>query len=767
MRTRASHDLPAQQEKLTYDLSVSKLEFSVAGADADVFQVIRYRGTDGLSLLYRFEVELSCSPAAPHLGDLVGQSATLTIEASAGFRRFHGLIGRLQYLGEHAGESYYRAELVPALWLLTHRYHCRIFQHKTVLEIMTEIMTEAGLLDGSFKLAPCLVNKHACREYCVQYRETDFNFISRLMEEEGIFYFFEHDEQETRMVVADSAFFRPLDPEDHSLPFCPPTGMNAPREHVYQFLQSQEVRPSGVVLRDYNYTSPSLDLQCHGGSRQKGTLEVSDYPGEYEWQGDGDVLAEIRAEELQCRRETVVGRGNSHRLVAGITFELRDHPNSACNGEYLVTRVTYQGRQAIARTFDEELGANGVCNPRLLAALDRAGRHDDPAVRDLAREIRELARRQGHGIPCDSRALGLWLLHGGQVTTDPAAIAAARGGDPLDWLGTLSQLTSGNGHDVAETESPIYECEFECIPAEVTFRPPRVTPRPLMRGTQTAVVVGPKGEEIYTDKLGRIKVQFYWDREGQRNERSSCWIRVSQPWAGGGFGGLAIPRVGQEVIVDFLEGDPDRPIITGRVYNAEQMPPQALPDSRARTSIRSNSYPGGGGSNEITMDDTKGQEHFYEKAQYDKTVEIGNNRNTSVGVDSTEIVGNNKTESVGNNQSTDVTNAYSVNCDTMLINAKTSITLQCGASRIHMNQAGFISITGTVITSAATVNNSMVAPMTEVVGAVMLTQAGAVVLIEGGATHVRGEVLAALKGATVNVIADGDNVVQGAQVKIN
>ncbi len=750
-----------------YDLAQSKLAFRVAGVADDDFQVFRYRGTEGLSLLFRFDIEMSAPPATRRLDDLVGRPATFVLEAPGGVRRFHGVVGRFQYIGEHGEKAYYRAELMPLLWLLTHSYHSRIFQHKPVPQIVAEVLRAAGLLDASFKLEPCLINKHPPREYCVQYRETDYNFIARLMEDEGIFYFFEHDEHECRMVLSDSAMFRGLDAEDRSLPYQPPSGLNAQQPHVFHFQESHEVRPSRVVLRDYNYVKPSLDLQCHGGHGRDGNMEVSDYPGKYTRQADGHLIAQIRAEELECRGRTASGNSNCQRLAAGVTFKLRDHPNSACNAEYLVTRVVHQGRQAIAGTFDEAAGGQAALSPSVAQALDRASRHEDPAVRDLARCVNELLRAAGRPTSSERRALGLWLMHGGQVQTDPAALAAARGGDPLDWLTTLRELAGRDGERELGSEAAIYECEFECIPAEITFRPPRITPRPLMRGSQTALVVGPKGEEIFTDKLGRVKVQFYWDREGQRDEHSSCWIRVSQAWAGGGFGGLNIPRVGQEVIVDFLEGDSDQPIITGRVYNAEQMPPQSLPGSKARTSLRSNSYPGGGGSNEITMDDTKGQEHFYEKAQHDKTVEIGNNRNTSVGVDSTEVVGNNVTESVGNNKSTDVTNAYNVNCDTFLLNAKTSITLVCGAARIHMNQAGFISITGTVITSAATVNNSMVAPMTEVVGAVMLSQAGAVVLIEGGATHVRGEVLAALKGATVNAIANGDNVVQGGLVKIN
>ncbi|HWL94620.1 MAG TPA: type VI secretion system tip protein TssI/VgrG, partial [Phycisphaerae bacterium] len=605
---------------------------------------------------------------------------------------------------------------------------------------------------------------------CVQYRETDFNFIARLAEEEGIHYFFEHDAHETRLVFSDSRGTYTAIGEQIDLPFVEPSGLQPSCEHVYAFNMSDEVRPGAYVLRDYNFKRPELDLQCAAYAEKHRALEISDYPGEYELRGGGDHVAKIRIEEMECRRRTGHGSANSRRLAPGRYFDLNEHPQPGHDGTYLVTRVIHRGRHLGGRSNHGGGGHLSKVDARVRQVIARAAEHEDEVVRELAGVLSQVI---GAGDATDGsrpRTLPRWLVHGGQIAQDAASSYSALGADPLDAASLLRVLgaagSNGNGHAAGSANQAAYECQFECIPCDITFRPSRVTPWPVMRGCQTATVVGPKDEEIHTDEHGRVKVQFHWDREGQRNEKSSCWIRVSQPWAGVRYGGMAIPRIGQEVIVDFLEGDPDRPIITGRVYNAKTMPPQDLPKDKVRTSIRSQTHKGKG-FNEITMDDTTGQEHFYMKSQYDKTEEIGHNRNTSVGLDSTEIVANNVSESVGNNMSTDVTNAYSINCDTMMINAKTSITFQCGASRIHMNQAGFISITGTVITSAATVNNSMVAPMTEVVGAIMLTQAGAVVLIEGGATHVRGEVLAALKGAEVNVVAKADNVIQGGQVKIN
>lgn len=749
-------------ETAVRDFSQAQIAFNLVGGSPNEFQVRRFRGTEGMSQLFRFEIDLACTDPDVPLSDPIGRAARLTITGEHGPRHFHGIIGRFESTGEGPSDCHYRAELVPQMWLLTHRYDSRIFQNKTVAEIVTDVLTRAGIPSDRFEFI--LAERHPRRDYCVQYRETDYNFVARLLEEEGIYYYFDHSAEAHKLVMSDCDAAYQSIRAPVPVRFIPPNGMHEGEEHIYDFRMSQEVRPGKVTLRDYNQEKPSLDLQCDAHSDRDQKLEVYDYPGEYQLQGEGFNLARLRTQELECRRKIGHAAADCIHMTPGHVFLMTDHPRSEYNTAFLVTRVVHEGQEAVNTTFENPSATSD--DPNLNRALSAARGHADRTIRELAEALAgHLKRLNPSKTRRHKSAPPRWLVHGGRVSSDPSVIAAALGSDCTELIS--SGRPGQNGNADGDPNSAPYRCEVECIPAETVFRPSRVTPWPEMRGCQTAIVVGPEGEEIYTDEQGRVKVQFYWDRQGKRNENSSCWVRASQPWAGGTFGGLAIPRVGQEVIVDFVEGDPDRPIIVGRVYNGEQKSPQDLPKNKARTSIRSNSYPGGGGFNEITMDDTKGQEHFYEKAEYDKTVEIGHNRSTSVGVDSTEVVGNNVVESVGNNKSTDVTNAYNENCDTYVLNAKTSITLQCGASRIHMNQAGFISITGTVITSAATVNNSMVAPMTEVVGAVMLTQAGAVVLIEGGATHVRGEVLAAVKGAEVNVVANADNVIQGGQVKIN
>ncbi len=765
-----------------FDLSRGHMLLEVSGAAAPESQVLRFEGVEGLSQMTRFTIDLARATPLAQADAWVGRSATFRFATPHGGRAFHGVISRTTYMGEGHDAVYYRVELMPAAWLLTHRYDSRIFQNKTVPQLVREVLHRAGVLSAAFLLDERrLIDRYPKREYCVQYRETDFNFISRLMEEEGISYYFEHGDAGCTMVLGDAPRWAPIRADDVDLPFRPASGLNVSAAHIFEYQQSLEVRPNLVTLRDFNHDNPQLDLQRgERGAHERGfatPLEVSDFPGNHQSQSDGQRRARIRSEELACRRHTAFGRSNCPSLVPARTFRLCEHTNPHANGELAITRVTHRGQQAVMRTFSDPRASN-LLNPNLQTSLRALAGGGEPAVRDLAAALLQVAAALNPPRSLDTRVLSAWQCHAGQIAADPIAIAAARGGDPGDWLGAASGHGRLPGLHAAASDAPVYECEFECIPHDIAFRPPRLTPKPLMRGAQTAIVVGPNDEEIYTDGdkkpgLGCVKVLFHWDREGRNpklepNRRSdpTCWIRVSQPWAGLGYGGLAIPRIGQEVIVDFLEGDPDRPIVVGRVYNGDNPAPQSLPANKVRTSIRSNTYKGKG-FNEITMDDTAGKEHFYMKSQYDKTEEVGNNRNTSVGVDSTELVGNNDAQMVGNNKSTDVTNAYNVTCDTMLIKAGTSITLQCGASRIHMNQAGFITITGTVITSAAAINNSMVAPLTQVVGAAMLAEVGGLIQIQGGATHVGGAKLASLKGGKVDVVADGDNVIQGKTVKIN
>jgi len=296
----------------------------------------------------------------------------------------------------------------------------------------------------------------------------------------------------------------------------------------------------------------------------------------------------------------------------------------------------------------------------------------------------------------------------------------------------------------------------------------------VVKGSQTAIVVGPAGEEIYPDEHGRVKVQVHWDREGQYDEKSSCWIRVSQVHAGRGWGGIDLPRIGEEVIVDFLEGDPDHPIITGRVYNGENQPPFALPGEMTRSGMTSQTHKGAG-YNEISMDDTAGNEQIRVNGQYNMDTSVGNNKTLIVGVDRSSQIGNNDTvkigndaaESVGNNKAVTVGNNMNVNVgNKKVINAGTSITLKCGASKIHMNSGGVITITGTIITVAAAANASVVAPLTQVIGGAMLASVGGINMLTGGVTKVGAAGLCSVSGGKVDV-AGGQTTVKGSPIKLN
>ena len=400
----------------------------------------------------------------------------------------------------------------------------------------------------------CCKNTYQPREYCVQYRESDFNFICRLMEEEGISYFFEHTDDSHVLVMADAASAYVPIAEPAKVLFHEPIGAVPTEEYVYQYRYAEEIRPGAVVLRDFDFAKPSLTLQAEAQADQDTTLEIYDYPGEYVVPERGNALAQVRLEAFQVPRK--IGRGSSvcRRFLPGYRFTLTDHPRSSFNQEYLLTRVSHTAAQ--------------------------------PQV--------------------------------------------------------LEEFSTGEGSSYAN--------ELVCQPASIPYRPPRLTPRPVVKGSQTAIIVGPKGEEIYTDEHGRVKVQFHWDRAGQYDEKSSCWIRVSQGWAGAAWGGIYIPRIGQEVVVDFLEGDPDCPLITGRVYNGEHPPPYKLPDEKTKSTVKSNSSTGGKGFNEIRFEDKKGDEQVFVHGEKNLDVRVKNDAFETIGRDRHLIVKQDQYEQVDNDR---------------------------------------------------------------------------------------------------------------------
>ena len=533
-------------------LQADRLLTIETGLGRDTLLLAAFQGREAVSELfdYRFTVLSSRDDLKPE--DLVGKALTATLRTDDGDRRyFNGIVRRLA-AGPAVSREFrqYRLEVVPWLWLLTRASDCRIFQNKTVPDIAKEIFSEmfSGPGIGSYETSG-LSGKYVPREYCVQYRETYFSFLSRLFEEEGIFYYFTHDNGKHTLVMAD----RPT-----SFRSCPEAKIKysaAPIdehcitswEHGYQFL-------SGAWAHgEFNFETPRLDLTAQTKTMIKVPgvehFELYDYPGLYQKKAEGDSLSKVRIEEQESGFDTVSAASDCRTLFAGGKFTL--------------------------------------------------SRHD-----------------------CPSEA------------NKPYAIVA------LEHDAAASTYFSGGGGQ------SYYRNSFTCVPAAAPFRPARVTARPVIHGTQTAMVVGPPGEEIHTDKYGRVKVQFHWDRRGKNDEKSSCWIRVAQTWAGRQWGAQLLPRVGMEVIVDFLEGNPDRPLITGFVNNADAMPPYALPGAKTRTTFKTRSSPGGGGFNELRFEDKKSKEQVFLHAEKDLDVRVKASRREWIGANRHLIVKKNRLEQV-------------------------------------------------------------------------------------------------------------------------
>jgi type VI secretion system secreted protein VgrG len=648
---------------------------------ADKLLLTSISGREEISRLFSYQLEMLSEDAALRAADIVGKNVTFLVRRDDGSPRyFNGFVRQFSAgpVSRAARYRRYRAEVVPWLWFLTQTADCRIFQHKTAPQIIQQIFQDLGFSD--FDVSG-LLGSYPERTYCVQYRETDFNFVSRLMEEEGIYYCFRHENGKHLLLLADSPHGYRTSPQA-TLPYQHTDSFHPTDERLTEWEHRYEFRPGRWAHTDYDFEKPRVNLMANqdtvvplSGNKD---FEVYDYPGGYAQIGEGRRLVKTRIEEEETAYDVALGESTCRALSPGEKFTLAEYPVDAENGQtYAVT--------VIEHTAEEPSGY-------------------------------ETAPADGNGQP-----------------------AAAQ-----------------------------YRNRFTCIPASVPFRPARTTRKPVVEGPQTAVVVGPPGEEIYPDKYGRVKVQFHWDREGKRNENSSCWIRVSQIHAGQGWGHMDIPRIGEEVIVDFLEGDPDSPIITGRVYNAGNMPPFALPGGKTRRGNTTKTYQGGG-FNEMSMDDTPGAEQIRIHGQYNMDSVIENNLTENVKVDRTRQVGNNEAVTVGADQQVNVGNNQSTTVgNNIVINAGTSITLRCGAAMIHMNQAGVILIQGTLVSMIGSINANVASPITSVTGAVLLNSFGAINVSTGALEYAEGFMKGHYGGGPkAEFTASGDCVVQGAAVKIN
>jgi type VI secretion system secreted protein VgrG len=531
------------------------------GSDVLLFHTMHAR--EELSRVGECRLDLLSLKSDIKLDDILGKSVTVKLALQDDSTRyFNGYVTRFSSGGTYGRYRRYYASVHPWLWFLSRTADCRIFQDKTVPEIVKAVLEEHPT--HSFKQS--ISGSYSKWDYCVQYRETDLNFVCRLLEQEGIYFYFTHDDGKHTMVLTDS--YRGHAPfQKKAVPFIAPEDLARPDiEHIDAWTLTREVQSGLYVHTDYDFERPSVNLRTQKQGAYKysqGNGEIFDYPGEYIQKADGDQLAAARMDELDAQYETVQGATNVKKMSVGSLFTLEKGPRADQNVEHLV----------VAASYDLQYG-------------------DYEAIPD-------------------------------------------RGGAD-------------------------YRCGFIAMASKQQFRPKRVTPKPFVQGPQTAVVVGPGGEEIYTDKYGRVKVMFPWDRLGKKDENSSCWIRVSHPWAGKNWGAVAIPRIGQEVIVDFLEGDPDQPIITGRVYNAEQMPPYDLPANKTQTGIKSRSSLSGSPDNfnEIRFEDKKGSEQLFIHAEKNQDIEVendethwvGHDRTKTIDHDETTHVKHDRTETVDNNE---------------------------------------------------------------------------------------------------------------------
>ncbi len=484
----------------------------------DVLLIHSFTFHEQLGQMFSLELEVLSTDIAIEFEDLLGQNITARMDMPKKIVRFlNGQITDISQVEHTRGFATYHLTVSPWLWFLTRTSDCRIFQHKTVPDIISSVFDQHGYTDYKKRL----VGEYREWEYCVQYRETDFNFVSRLMEQEGIYYFFEHENGKHTMILCDAPSAHKPIPNYETIPFYPPDDTVVRNEdYINSWSINKGIQSGAYALEDYNFKKPMADLSAQSiktEGHDADDFEIFDYPGEYTESKEGNNYAKIRLQELHTEYETKQASSDTRGLFAGGLFSLEKFHRKDQNREYLVTSVTHMAQQDLFTSGDQE----------------------------------------------------------------------------------------GN----------IYHNSFVAIKSDCKFRSPRATPKPTIQGLQTATVVGKSGEEIDTDKYGRVKCQFRWDRYSKADENSSCWIRVAQAWAGNQWGTIYIPRIGQEVIVEFLEGDPDKPLITGQVYNEDNKPPYDLPAKKNISGIKTRSTKGGGGFNEMTMDDTKGKEQIFIHAE--------------------------------------------------------------------------------------------------------------------------------------------------------
>ncbi|WP_347907336.1 type VI secretion system tip protein TssI/VgrG [Pseudomonas grandcourensis] len=570
-----------------------------------------FKGTEGLSRAYNFELLLVCQDSDVELKSMMGQHVVLEIElADASPRYLAGYLTRFASIGSDGGMARYTATLNPWFSMLKNRFDTRIFQGCTVEDVVTQVFALCTAFSRhEFRLSKPL--KHYT--YITQYRESDFNFVQRLLEEEGMFYYFEHTaEGHTMIICDDSSTLVPL-PEQPQIRFHT-ASVTETADSITQWSGNRQLQSGKIAVQTFDYRQPSNRLPVAMKSLNKqgdvDEFEIYDFPGQYTHgtYDEGEALLRLRVEALELKGKNFHGASNCRAMKPGYTFELLQH-------------------------YDHDQG------------------------------------------PADDRQ---FLL--------------------------MSVESEGHNNYLSGHQASYYNT-FACVRKKIVFRPQLTTPRPTISGPQTAIIVGPPGEEIFTDELGRVKVQFHWDRKGEHNDKSSCWVRVAQAGASGGFGSIQIPRVGDEVVVVFLDGNPDRPLVMGSLYNSQNTPPWSLPANKTQSGFLTRSMKGDGGTaNFFRFEDKSGAEQIIMHAErnmdteieVDETHSVGSNRTITVGGAHTETI---KKDTVMNVQEGSLT--IQVDNQFIQVSAKQHIILQVGDSSITLTPDG-IEIKGKAITTTST-----------------------------------------------------------------
>ncbi|EIM4393957.1 type VI secretion system tip protein VgrG [Salmonella enterica subsp. enterica serovar Typhimurium] len=571
-------------------------------------------GGETLSELFSYVVQLKTpdtlnlgyvSPAANlPLKPMVGKDLCVNIELDGGGKRhISGLVTAARVVGHEGRSVTYELRMEPWVKLLTHTSDYKAFQNKTVVDILDEVLAEYP-----YPVEKRLVESYPVRTWQVQYGETDFDFLQRLMQEWGIYWWFEHSEDSHTLVLADAISAHKACP-DSPLVEWHQEGLKLDKEFIHTITANESLRTGQWVLDDFDFTKPrSLLANTVANPRETGhaTYEHYEWPGDYFDKSEGEMLTRIRMEAQRSPGSRVLGGGNIRTLMTGYTFTLENYPTAEVNQEYLLMQT-------------------------LLFVQDNA-------------------------------------QHSGQ------------------------------------DQHFTFSTRFELHPTREVFRPQRTVSKPHTKGPQSAIVTGPAGQEIWTDQYGRVKVQFGWDRYGKLDENSSCWIRVSYPWAGKGFGMIQIPRIGQEVLVDFKNGDPDLPIIVGRTYNQDTMPPWGLPGMASQSGIFSHSlYGGPTNGNMLRFDDKTGAEEVKFHAEKDLNTTVKNNETHTVMVDRTKTIIKNETNSIGEDRNTTVTKndglsvklAQTINIGTTYrLDVGDQFTLRCGNAALVLHKDGSIEFCG-------------------------------------------------------------------------